>query len=79
VSIFFTIHPDDAGEIVYGNCDTCGVAQAIVGAYYFEVDTSAMEEAWASAHICGDPDLYGLLEYYDEESAARFFGLPHFI
>jgi hypothetical protein len=79
VSVFFTVHPDDAGEIVYGNCNLCGVAEPIKGAYYFETDTTELEEAWATAHRCSNPDLYGFLEYDDGESAAFFYGLPHFL
>lgn len=81
MGVFYTVHPLPEGDVVYGNCDLCGVAQAIPGAIYFELSEEEildMEMVWASTHVCADPDLYGLIEYYDEEKAARFYGLPHF-
>jgi hypothetical protein len=81
MGVFYTIHPTTDGEMIFANCESCGVAVDLkVDAFLdSESDIQVATERFEAQHVCAEPHLYGLIEYYDEERAARFYGLPHFL
>lgn len=72
---FVTAHPEGEGDVLYVNCNVCGLTEPL--GLGFSADDSLIDEATSLwAHECGDVSEFGLWEYGDSEVAARFYGLP---
>lgn len=81
MGVFYTIHPVTDGDNLFANCESCGVAVDLGLDAFTTPDDEliAASERFEAQHKCAEPDLYGFIEYYDEQRAARFYGLPHWI
>jgi hypothetical protein len=67
---FYTVHPTDTvDDSLHANCEQCGAF----------VDIARAMNTFEAEHKCGEANLYGFTEYYDEKAVAQYYGLPHWI
>lgn len=77
MAVFVTAHPEDSGNVLFINCDECGLAEPL--GLSFEVEDDVLDEAadaWANRHCCGEVYTPGMYMFQEPAVLARFFGLP---